>query len=258
MRRPRSRADGHGATPAGIAAQLPRDPAPPAGPGERFRGYALIGMAFESGDVLGLRRWFTSSVGPPYTSVWHRDPRGRWTFYADVQPDLACPRYAGAMVDRAEVAAIRTTWTGSHDLEVEIPSAGLQWRIRLAATPSTRLLSTVARRLPDRAWRSRRFLTAMGVGAGSLLRTGRLALHGRMPNGQGFRLRPQRIWMTSESRVRVRGEDFGAPDPRGPQYRIGDFLVPRRGVLAFGDIAFDSFDPTLHRLQVTRASRVPA
>ena len=48
-----------------------------------------------------------------------------------------------------------------------------------------------------------------------------------------------------------------APEPGGPRYRIGDFLVPRRGVLAFGDIAFDALDPTLHRLQVTRPPRGP-
>ena len=41
---------------------------------DRFTGYAVIGLPFRSGHVLSLRRFPASSVGPGYTSVWHRDP----------------------------------------------------------------------------------------------------------------------------------------------------------------------------------------
>ena len=54
----------------------------PDGPGDRFSGYAIIGLPFQSGHVLALRRFPTSSIGPGYTAVWHRNPSGRWTFYS--------------------------------------------------------------------------------------------------------------------------------------------------------------------------------
>ena len=59
------------------------------GAGDRFSGYAIIGLPFQSGHVLALRRFSASSIGPGYTSVWHRDPAGFWTFYSTVTPDLS-------------------------------------------------------------------------------------------------------------------------------------------------------------------------
>jgi hypothetical protein len=70
-------------------------PSLPAGKSERFAGYAVIGLPFRSGHVLALRRFPASSVGPGYTSIWHRDPRGSWTFYSTVPPEQSCSRYYG-------------------------------------------------------------------------------------------------------------------------------------------------------------------
>ena len=47
------------------------------GEGDRFSGYAVIGLPFQSGHILALRRFPASTIGPGYTSVWHRDPSGR-------------------------------------------------------------------------------------------------------------------------------------------------------------------------------------
>ena len=66
------------------------------GPGDAFSGYAVIGLPFQSGHVLALRRFSASSLGPAYTSVWHRDPAGRWTFYSTVAPDCSCARTSAA------------------------------------------------------------------------------------------------------------------------------------------------------------------
>ena len=87
--------------PAEVVDELERHPELPPGAGERFYGYGVMGLPFESGHVLGLRRFSASPVGPGYRSVWHRDPRGRWTFYQDVDRELACSGMAGALPDRA-------------------------------------------------------------------------------------------------------------------------------------------------------------
>jgi hypothetical protein len=52
----------------------------PAGGGERFAGYGVMGLPFRSGHVLAMRRFPASSIGPACTSVWHRSPDGRWVF----------------------------------------------------------------------------------------------------------------------------------------------------------------------------------
>ena len=91
----------------------------PEGEGERFFGYAVIGLPFDSGHVLSLRRFPASSIGPGYTSVWHRDPEGRWTFYQDALPELACSRYFGVEIrdlplsrQRREYHLVSTTDAG--------------------------------------------------------------------------------------------------------------------------------------------------
>jgi len=70
----------------------------PDGSGDRFSGYGVIGLPFSSGHVLALRCFEVSSLGTAYTSVWHRDPKGRWTFHQNVPPEQSCPRYFGAAI----------------------------------------------------------------------------------------------------------------------------------------------------------------
>jgi hypothetical protein len=36
---------------------------------ERFFGFVVIGLPFDSGHILALRRFPASSIGPGYTSV---------------------------------------------------------------------------------------------------------------------------------------------------------------------------------------------
>ena len=63
-------------------------------PGHEYvRGWGVIGLPFDSGHVLVLRVFPQSSFGP-YRTLWHRDPGGRWSIYADAQDvACACPRY---------------------------------------------------------------------------------------------------------------------------------------------------------------------
>ena len=58
----------------------------PQGNEERFAGYGVMGLPFASGHVLGLRRWPASSLGKGYTSVWHRNSEGQWTFIQNAPP----------------------------------------------------------------------------------------------------------------------------------------------------------------------------
>src|SRR5258707_529775 len=102
----------------------------PAGEGDRFAGYAVMGLPFRSGHVLALRRFPVSSVGPGYTSVWHRDPRGVWTFYSTINPDLGCSRYFGSEITHNVVAQIDIRWTGPAEFIVNIGTA-LHWEVRL-------------------------------------------------------------------------------------------------------------------------------
>jgi hypothetical protein len=69
-----------------LTAEVERHPELPSGGEERFAGFGVMGLPFDSGHVLALRRFPASSIGPAYTAVWHRDPAGRWAFWQD-QPD---------------------------------------------------------------------------------------------------------------------------------------------------------------------------
>ncbi len=82
----------------------------PDGSGDRFSGYAIFGLPFSSGHVLALRCFAASSLGAAYTSVWHRDPKGRWNFHQNVSPELACPRYFGAAITQNTTSPIRIDW----------------------------------------------------------------------------------------------------------------------------------------------------
>jgi hypothetical protein len=95
-----------------IIRQIETNSAPPSGNGDRFAGYAVLGLPFRSGHVLVLRRFPASSIGPGYTSVWHRDQRGVWTFYSTIDPELGCSRYFGCEIRRNVVGPIDIEWTG--------------------------------------------------------------------------------------------------------------------------------------------------
>src|SRR5215208_3820868 len=90
---------------------LEAEAALPSGGEERFAGYGIMGLPFTSGHVLALRRFSASSIGPGYTSVWHRDPVGKWAFYSDVDPHLSCSRFFGNALARSDRGAIAITWT---------------------------------------------------------------------------------------------------------------------------------------------------
>jgi hypothetical protein len=222
--------------------------APPLPPGseDRFNGYGVMGLPFTSGHILALRRFPASSVGPGYTSVWHRDPGGAWTFYANAEPRFACTRFFGAAVSQAIETDITIAWPGPYRLRIEIRTVPLEWDVTIGPTPATRFMNALGRLLPRAAWRSPTMLQTMSIVAGRVLNAGRVGLQGTAPNGQRFIANPRVLWAILESRAALRGEDLGPPGPVAPQAHLGDFWIPQRGILALGQTYFDPFDPTRH------------
>ena len=221
----------------------------PSGNEERFAGYGVMGVPFTSGNLLAMRRFPASSLGRGYTSVWHRNPQGSWTFYSDVPPQLACPRYFGSAVNEATVREIEITWTGPRDLTVSIEGdSGLEWHLSLVKTLATNLINAVGGVLPDALWRKEAVLKPMGKAASLMLRAGRLGLTGRAPNHQRFVVNPLLIWAVQSSTARMGNQDLGSVGPLPVQTRLGDFWIPQRGIFAIGRAYFEPLDSARHAL----------
>ncbi len=222
------------------------DPVVPPGDGDRFSGYSVMGLPFESGQVLALRRFPASSLGGGYSSVWHRDADGRWTFWSDIAPEASCARFFGRSVARVAVAPIRILWTGARKFRVVVGDGVIDWSVELVTTPATLLLVAVGVCLPEHAWRQPAVLGAMGRIAGPLLGVGLVRLKGRTSNGQRFMVYPERAWMVDRSAARVEGAALGVPGPLARQAFLGDFAIPQRGIFVIGGAHFESFNPALH------------
>ena len=220
---------------------------------ERFRGYGVMGLPFESGHVLGLRRFPVSSIGPGYTSIWHCSPDGRWSFWSTTAPEVSCARYTGEISDDTRQAAIRLVWPEPYRLTIAAEDPSLSWEVTFAATPASRALSGLAQRLPGRFLANESVLRALGPVAGTLLGTSRLALTGTMPNRQTFHLVPSHVWMVTASRAQLEGTDLGRPAPLAEQATIGDFRIPQQGLLAVGALDFDPLSLSLHSARTARS-----
>ena len=111
-----------------LVEQLEAAPSLPAGSNERYNGYSAMRLPFKSGHMLALRQVQASSVGPGYTSVWHRDPDGNWAFYTSVSPRQACPRYFDAIARNAEETEINRAQLAGEDFG---PAGPLQQQAHL-------------------------------------------------------------------------------------------------------------------------------
>jgi hypothetical protein len=239
-----------------MAERLEHSAALPGGQGERFAGYAVMGVPFASGHVLALRHFAASSLGPGYTSVWHRDPAGSWVFCQDVPPEQGCSRYFGSALDGSVVGQIRVVWEGPRAFVVAV-EGGLQldWRISLMQTAGSRLLNAMSEALPGSMWQKPAALRLMGKVAGSILGAGRLSLVGQVPNGQRFVANPRHIWVIELSQATLNGQDLGAVRPLLEQERLGGFWIPQRGIFAAANAFVERFDPARHAAVTARESR---
>lgn len=201
----------------------------PPGEGERFSGYGVMGLPFTSGHYLALRHMTASSIGPSYRAVWHRDSDGHWTVYADAPPEVSCARFIGSALTATCTSPIALEWSSPSSLTVEVPGV-LTWRVEIAADFATRVMSSVGARLPAGACHSTWLLRPMSVAAGPVLSVGKVRLLGLMPNRQTFGAIPRRVWRVTQSSAEVQGVSLGAPGPLPQQERLGDFMLPQRGI----------------------------
>jgi hypothetical protein len=178
-----------------------------------------------------------SSFGKPYRAIWLRDPIGRWTIFTTTDPDASCPRYFGSATAVERVPAIEVTWPDDWTLDVRM-GARLSWRLRLGATPATRAMTSMGGITPQWAWNSDAVLGPMGSMAVGFLRSGRISLHGRTPNGQGFKAAPLHVWRVVGAHAELDGADLGALAPLREQTRLGDFWLPQRGLFFAGQARF--------------------
>jgi len=228
--------------PAHYARAAEEHPALPKGDCERVSGYGVMGLPFASGHVLGLRRWTASSVGDRFTSIWHRNPAGRWTFYESVPCQVACTRYFGADVERVQEGPIGLDWEAPDRLRVRTDDGAVDWTIEAGATIATRMMSAMGSTLPMAAWRSRTMLGAIGAVAGRVLGVGKVKLTGATSNQQHFDANPLRVWYVNESHAVVEGEDLGPIGPLEEQAHIADFYLPQRGMFAIGRVFISPLD----------------
>lgn len=208
-------------------------------PLERFRGYGVMGSPFASGHVLSFRRMTASSIGPPFTSLWHRDPGGCWTMVVDIDPELSCPRYFGSAMDRIMVKDIDLAWDGPTRLSLEIPELGLEWGLRLSTDAVTRALNWVGSILPAKAWNVPSVRSVISGFGGRGLGVGHLTLSGKVPEGQRFFVVPKALFRIEATVAVVGGEDLGPMGPLSEQVRLGDFWIPNKGLFTLGEAGFE-------------------
>jgi hypothetical protein len=201
----------------------------PPGEGERFSGYGVMGLPFASGHYLAMRRMTASSVGPSYRAVWHRNPAGQWTVYADAPPEVSCARYVGSALTATVTSQIELNWTGPSSMNVEVPGV-LTWQFEISSSFATRAMSAIGAMLPAAACHATWFLRPMGAIAGPFLSVGQVKLRGLTPNNQGFGAIPRRVWRIEHSTAEVNGADLGTPGPLPTQAHLADLMMPQRGV----------------------------
>ncbi|TPG29581.1 hypothetical protein [Mycolicibacterium hodleri] len=231
--------------PRDAALELQRNPILWAGSDERATGYGVMGLPFASGHYLALRNMAATTIGPGYRSVWHRMPNGQWTFISDAAPEQSCARYFASDSAQTLNTEIEIHWDGPTSFRVSVPGL-LEWRLELAGTPATLLMSALGRRLPAAAGRGESLRRMMARTAGPMLGAGRMGMAGTAPNGQRFAAAPWMIWTVSRSTATLRGADLGSPLPLLRQAQLGDFWLPQRGLFALANVAFENFDPARH------------
>ena len=230
-------------SPAALTTAIQPDMGEAPWPGHEYvRGWGVFGVPFDSGHVLALRVFPQSSFGP-YRTLWHRDPEGHWSIYADARRvGYACPRYYGAACDHVGAARIDLEWTGSHALRVTMVAPALDWTLTIARSPLTGLLNPLSAAMPLSSWRPRVLLRARERVA-QAMGMGRLQMSGVMPSGHSGLLMPQRMYFVDRARASLDGVDTGTPARLRENPTVGGVPLPARGVLAIGQAMWPIKDP---------------
>jgi hypothetical protein len=222
------------ASPAALTSAIQAEMGTAPWPGHEYvRGWGVFGLPWDSGHVLALRVFPQSSFGA-YRTVWHRDPEGRWSIYADApQVELACPRYYGSVCEYVGPAAITLNWTGPRTLHVTVDRPRLDWTLTASRSLRFGVLNPLSAAMPLGTWRPdalvrlrERLARALGMGT--------LRLAGEAPSGHEGLLMPQRLYPVDRSSATLDGVDLGRPIRLEENPTIGGSTLPARGVLAIG------------------------
>jgi hypothetical protein len=160
----------------------------------------------------------------------------------DADPELSCPRYFGAAMDRILVRDIDLCWDGPRRLSIQVPELRLQWGLRFSSDGFTRVMSWVGSILPESVWNTAGLRGALGKMGGKALGVGQIALSGEVPNGQRFFSTPRVVFRVEATAAMVEGEDLGPMGPLPDQVRLGDFWLPNGGLFAIGEAGFERHD----------------
>jgi hypothetical protein len=227
----------------------------PDGNEERFSGFGVMAVPFSTGHLLAMRHFHASSIGPGYTSIWHRSPEGRWVFYANIDPTLSCNRFFGQDVEETHTGSIDLEWMGPRSFRIRAADGRLSWEIELAPTFGTRLMTRTGGLIPDRLWRQPAVLSMMQPVASKVLGIGRVALRGTTSNGQAFLANPKLLWSIPRSRAEIDGVVHDQIQRLPDQAQLGDFWLPQAGLFAIGSAFYEPFDPQRHRAAVRDGDR---
>jgi hypothetical protein len=209
---------------------------------EYVKGWGVMGLPLDSGHYLALRV-FPENDFAPYKTLWHRDPKGRWSIHVDgPRLDTACPRYYGVACAHVGHAGIDLTWTSPMTLRVTVDDIGLDWTLTASETPLLRALNAMSARLPTWTWRPRSLLRARELLARRVLGMGDIQMRGTMPSGHVGTLMPQRMYFIEAGTVTLDRVDLGHPDRVSHTPDIGGFPMPARGVFAIGQAAWRILD----------------
>jgi hypothetical protein len=230
-------------SPATLTAAIDAEMGEAPWPGHEYvRGWGVFGLPFDSENVLALRVFPQSSFGP-YRTLWHRDPDGRWSIYADAaRVEQACPRYYGPACAYVGPARIDLEWTGPLTLHVTMDQPAVDWTVTVARSPLMGLLNPLSAAMPLSSWRPRAMVRARERLA-QALGMGRLQMAGRMPSGHDSLLMPQRMYFIHQSSAVLDGVDLGSPTRLRQNPAVGGVALPARGVLAIGQAMWPIRDP---------------
>ena len=140
-----------------------------------------------------------------------------------------------------------------HDACASFVPGRIEWQLDLCSTLATRAMNLLMGSLmPDTLWKNPTVVGAMATVAGVALGAGKLRLTGRGPNGQRFIANPRSTWTVPSAKVTIDGRNLGAVAPLREQPKLGDFWIPRTGLLAIGRAFFDAFDLEIHSTATSR------
>jgi hypothetical protein len=224
-----------------MALDIRRDISAIAGSGHRWSGFeqltgwAIMGLPFESGHVLGLRDFGVSDFAP-YRSIWHRDPAGNWSVHVDGPAlEVGCPRWWGPALHEATLASIRIECVDARTLRVSMAEPALDWTITLERRPMEGLMNLASAPMPTWSWRPRALRAMREVMGRGLLGLGRITMSEEAPAGVEAVLMPKVMYGVESSHATLGGLDLGGAVTAAAEPEIGRFRLPRRGVLAIGD-----------------------